>query len=120
MPPSSVVSSSSSQGPSLSPPPQKSKGKKQPKKSEKADIKGKKKAKAENAKHDKVGTSWEYKPPEGAVLTNTRDEDAGEFDWDAVNDDSDVELWLIRVPESVGGFPFLYFNSTIRRHILIR
>lgn len=119
MPPSSVVPSSSLPGPSL--PPQKSEDKEQPKKSGKADIKGKKKltsAKAENANHDKVDTSWEYEPPEGAVLINTRDEDAGEFDWDAVNNDSDIELWLIRVPESVCGSFLLYFNATTNEHIL--
>ncbi len=104
MSPSSVASNSSSSRSSPTPLPQKSKGKKQPKKSGKADIKGKKKlasAMVENVNHNKDGTSWEYEPHEGAVLINTRDEDAGEFDWDAVNNDSDNELWLIRVPESV-------------------
>jgi hypothetical protein len=46
------------------------------------------------------------KPPEGAVLIGGPDDGAGvigrgEFDWDSVKDDKDVELWLVRVPHSV-------------------
>jgi hypothetical protein len=65
-------------------------------------MKGKKKASsAEQAKSEGVGPNWKYAPPSGAVLVNCKDEDAKEFDWDAINNDDDVELWLIRIPDSV-------------------
>ena len=35
--------------------------------------------------------------------------DTGEFDWDSVKDGEDIELWLIRVPNSVR----LFFNPSI-------
>ena len=41
-----------------------------------------------------------YEPPEGSVPFQ-HDVDFGEFDWDSVKDDEDVELWLIRVPDTV-------------------
>ena len=43
---------------------------------------------------------WEYKPPEDAVLAG-QNGDAEEFDWDALEDDEDLELWIVRVPEGV-------------------
>jgi len=33
-------------------------------------------------------------------LIDSKEEDAGQFDWDAVNNDEDVELCLIRIPEA--------------------
>jgi len=67
-----------------------------------SDVKGKKKASsAEQAKNEGVDPNWKYAPPSGAVLVSCKDEDAGEFDWDAINNDDDVELWLIRIPNSV-------------------
>ena len=35
--------------------------------------------------------------------------DAGEFDWDKINDDENLELCLIRVPDSVS-FTTSYFR----------
>ena len=43
---------------------------------------------------------WAYKPPKGAVLA-PQEGDAEEFDWDALEDDEDLELWIVRVPEGV-------------------
>ena len=50
-----------------------------------------------------------FEPPLGSVLMGGPDDDAGEteageFDWDSVRDDEDIELWLIRVPNSVRSF----------------
>ena len=50
-----------------------------------------------------------FEPPLGSVLIGGPDDDAGEteageFDWDSVRDDEDIELWLIRVPNSVRSF----------------
>lgn len=61
-------------------------------------------------------SSISYTPPEGAVLINRKDEDAGRFDWDAVNNDEDIELCLIRVPEAVRAKkPFSMFMLKIIR-----
>ncbi|KAJ3506952.1 hypothetical protein NLJ89_g6571 [Agrocybe chaxingu] len=97
MPSGSPTSSSSSPRSSETPPPTIS-----PKQRTSKD-KGKTKATApgDHGKNEGVDLNWDYKPPAGAVLLNDKDEDAGEFDWDAVNDDDDVELWLIRVPEGI-------------------
>lgn len=43
-------------------------------------------------------------PPQGAVLIGGPAE-KGEFDWDSVRDDKDIELWLVRVPDSVRPVP---------------
>lgn len=48
-------------------------------------------------------------PPQGAVLIGGLDGgtdvvDTGEFDWNSVKDDGDIELWLVRVPNSVRTF----------------
>ncbi|KIJ92069.1 hypothetical protein K443DRAFT_114158 [Laccaria amethystina LaAM-08-1] len=67
--------------------------------SKKSKDKGKQKSSTGEGKNEGVDQNWAYKPPAGAVLIE-EDVDAGEFDWDKVNGD-DVELWLIRVPESV-------------------
>ena len=67
--------------------------------SKKSKDKAKKKSSTGQGKNEGIDQNWAYKPPAGAVLIE-EDVDAGEFDWDKVNVD-DVELWLIRVPESV-------------------
>lgn len=67
--------------------------------SKKSKDKGKQKSSTGQGKNEGVDQNWAYKPPAGAVLIE-EDVDAGEFDWDKVNSD-DVDLWLIRVPESV-------------------
>ena len=58
------------------------------------------------------GRKSAFEPPEGAVLIGGLGGDAGavdtgEFDWDSVKDDQDIELWLVRVPKSVRLFPNL-------------
>ena len=50
-----------------------------------------------------------FEPPQGAVLMSGPDDDTGvldteEFDWNSVKDE-DIELWLVRVPNSVRLFP---------------
>jgi hypothetical protein len=54
-------------------------------------------------------TSSTYQPPPGSVLFDN-DVDFGEFDWDSVENDEDIELWLVRVPDSVRlvSSPFYY------------
>lgn len=47
-----------------------------------------------------------FEPPRGAILMGGPDDDVGaietgEFDWNSVKDDKDIELWLVRVPNSV-------------------
>ena len=41
-----------------------------------------------------------YQPPEGAVLLQY-EVDSSDFDWDSIRDDDDLELWALRVPDSV-------------------
>ncbi|OCH88236.1 hypothetical protein OBBRIDRAFT_827243 [Obba rivulosa] len=53
-----------------------------------------------HGKNEGEDPDWAYKPPPGAVLLNQAD-DFGEFDWNEVKDDENLELWLIRVPEGV-------------------
>jgi hypothetical protein len=43
---------------------------------------------------------WAYEPPEDAELIDC-DGEFGEFEWDTVNRDKDMELWLIRIPNGV-------------------
>jgi hypothetical protein len=42
-----------------------------------------------------------WTPPEGTVPFEHGQNDPGEFDWDAIHEDNDLELVLIRVPSSV-------------------
>ncbi|KAF8162749.1 hypothetical protein B0H34DRAFT_692810 [Crassisporium funariophilum] len=64
--------------------------------------KGKKKSvPVDQGKNEGVDLDWAYAPPPGAVLIEEENMDAGEFDWDRINDDDDLELCLIRVPDSV-------------------
>ncbi|KAK0474837.1 DNA-directed RNA polymerase I subunit RPA34.5-domain-containing protein [Armillaria novae-zelandiae] len=88
--------SSSASSPSSSPPP------------EPVAKKGNKKSKAkgttqvqvdEHGKNEGTDPDWAYQPPDGTVLQENPD--SGEFDWDSQNDDDELELWLIRVPEKM-------------------
>jgi hypothetical protein len=88
----------SSTSPSPSPEPvqpikQKKKSKDKSKKNPKVTI-------TEHGKDERTNPDWDYVPPEGTILLD-HDVDSGEFDWDAVKNDEDVELWLIRLPEGV-------------------
>ncbi|TFK31974.1 hypothetical protein BDQ12DRAFT_639357 [Crucibulum laeve] len=67
--------------------------------SKKTKDKGKNKA-AANGKNEGTDSNWAYQPPQGTVLVED-DVDAGEFDWDVIKQNEDLELWLIRVPDSV-------------------
>jgi hypothetical protein len=85
-----------------------------PKKSSKE--KSKKKAKkaatvvlTQHGKNEGENPNWAFQPPPGAVLAD-HEVDSGEFDWNAVKDDEDVELWLLRVPEDVRSYLSLFFR----------
>jgi len=100
---SSRSSSPSSSRSSATPPPQIIPEKKK-KKSTATSGKDKKKEKAsaaDGAKNEGENLNWAYTPPAGAVLVGKEDIEAGDFDWDRINNDENLELWLIRVPESV-------------------
>jgi len=93
-------SSSSSQS-SRTPPPQVLGGKTSKSSKEKAKSKSKAESlQGRSGRNEGTDPTWNYAPPPGAVLIND-DVDAGEFDWDMINDNDDLELWLIRVPNNV-------------------
>jgi len=46
------------------------------------------------------GDNWDFTPPAGSILLEDNP-DLGDFDWDAVKNNDDLELWLVRVPDSV-------------------
>lgn len=54
----------------------------------------------EHGKDEGTNPDWDYVPPEGTVLVDHHI-DCEDFDWDAVKNNEDFELWLVRVPESV-------------------
>lgn len=75
-----------------------------PKQSKKLKNKGKK-ITAEitvSGRNEGVDPHWAYKPPRGVVVVE-EEVNAGDFDWDAINNDDDLDLWLIRAPQSVSG-----------------
>jgi len=51
-------------------------------------------------KYEGTNTGWDYEPPKGAVLAH-HGVDAGEFDYDALKGDENLELWIIRVPNAI-------------------
>ncbi|KAF7305228.1 hypothetical protein MKEN_01238000 [Mycena kentingensis (nom. inval.)] len=51
-------------------------------------------------RNEGIDADWAYKPPAGAVAIESA-ADLGEFDWDALNEDEDNEVWLIRIPEGL-------------------
>lgn len=83
---SSSASSSRSASPSL-PPKQKSK-------------KGKKRSEEDGPRNEGEDLTWAYQPPEGTeALENPTT--LGDFDWDTFEKNEDLDLWLIRVPDTV-------------------
>lgn len=54
-----------------------------------------------HGKNEGVNPDWAYKPPEGAKMLDIDEEDTADFDWDALQDSKDLELWVVRVPEGV-------------------
>lgn len=90
----------SSLSPSASPVPEK---RTKPKNKSKDKPKKQSESKAtvvEHGKNEGTNPDWDYVPPEGTILLD-HDVDSGEYDWDAVKNDDDIELWLIRVPDGV-------------------
>ena len=57
----------------------------------------------DHGKNEGDNPHWAYEPPKGARLLDHA-VDAGQFEWDAIKDDEDTEIWLIRVPDSVRGY----------------
>ncbi|KAI0927870.1 hypothetical protein AcW1_005281 [Taiwanofungus camphoratus] len=53
-----------------------------------------------HGKNKSIDPHWSFEPPSSAVLVDYT-ADPGEFDWDTVKDDEDLELWVVRVPEGV-------------------
>lgn len=51
-------------------------------------------------KYEGTNTGWAYEPPKGAVIAS-HDIDAEEFDYDALKDDENLELWIVRIPDTV-------------------
>lgn len=68
--------------------------------------KSKKKSKSQpvtvtgHGKNEGENPHWAYKPPPGSHLYDHLPE-TDTFDWDSVQKDDDIEIWLIRVPDSV-------------------
>ncbi|KAG1865381.1 hypothetical protein F4604DRAFT_2026459 [Suillus subluteus] len=54
----------------------------------------------DNGKNEGENPHWAYKPPPGYKLLDHAFENET-FDWDSVQKDDDLEIWLIRVPDSV-------------------
>jgi len=54
----------------------------------------------EHGKNEGENPHWAYRPPAGAVLLDHKIE-SKEFEWNAIRDNDDLEIWLIRVPDSV-------------------
>lgn len=66
----------------------------------KTKSKGKGKAREISPRNEGEDPHWDYEPLPGfSPLENVVDTE--EFEWDAMNNDDDCELWLIRVPEGV-------------------
>lgn len=68
--------------------------------------KSKKKSKSQpvtvtdHGKNEGENPHWRYKPPPGSKLFDHAPE-TETFDWDSIQKDDDLEIWLIRVPDSV-------------------
>ncbi|KAJ7272803.1 hypothetical protein C8J57DRAFT_1434869 [Mycena rebaudengoi] len=100
---SSASSSSSSSSSSASPEPEPRPQKKTKTKSKAAEAaKAKKNAERGPAQGKDEGADphWAYKPPNKSVLLEDAAE-VEEFDWDALDKDEDLELWVVRIPEGV-------------------
>ncbi|TCD64680.1 hypothetical protein EIP91_003794 [Steccherinum ochraceum] len=51
-------------------------------------------------KNEGTNTGWAYEPPQGVTLAD-HDVDGEEFDYDALKGNEDLELWIVRVPDSI-------------------
>ncbi|KAL4075307.1 hypothetical protein V8B97DRAFT_1867367 [Scleroderma yunnanense] len=54
----------------------------------------------EHGKNEGVNPHWAYRPPPDAVLLDHK-VDSEEFEWNAIKENDDLEIWLIRVPDSI-------------------
>lgn len=79
--------------------------KKSPEKPVKKPVTSSSKATA-HGKNEGTDPNYDYQPPQGAVPVDL-DVSPGEFDWEALKDDDDLELWVIRVPQGVS-FPIAW------------
>ncbi|TFK45536.1 hypothetical protein OE88DRAFT_1740222 [Heliocybe sulcata] len=52
------------------------------------------------ARNEGESPHWAYKPPEGTVEVDYNVEQ-GDFDWDSVKNDENLELWVVRVPDGL-------------------
>lgn len=66
-----------------------------------------------SSKNEGRDSNWEYQPPPDTEPIDLTGEEYGEFDWDAVNEDEDVEIWVMRVPESVRFFCIAFILTVI-------
>ncbi|EIN07967.1 hypothetical protein PUNSTDRAFT_104136 [Punctularia strigosozonata HHB-11173 SS5] len=53
-----------------------------------------------HGKNEGTSSYWAYEPPKDAEVMD-HDVDCENLDWDAIRDDENLELWLVRVPERV-------------------
>ncbi|KZT74032.1 hypothetical protein DAEQUDRAFT_285788 [Daedalea quercina L-15889] len=55
-----------------------------------------------HGKNEGTDPSHEYQPPPGAVqMDHLVDSGFGDFDWDALKDNEELELWVVRVPQGL-------------------
>ncbi|KIM61112.1 hypothetical protein SCLCIDRAFT_915300 [Scleroderma citrinum Foug A] len=54
----------------------------------------------EHGKNEGDNPHWAYRPPAGAELLDHTIE-SEEFEWNVIRDNDDLEIWLIRVPDSI-------------------
>ncbi|KAI6017438.1 hypothetical protein EDC04DRAFT_3144368 [Pisolithus marmoratus] len=74
--------------------------KKKDKSSKKKKTKAAPVAITEPGKNEGDNPHWAYKPPPGAILLD-HTVDPGPFEWDTIRNNDDLELWLIRIPDSI-------------------
>lgn len=65
----------------------------------------------EKARNEGTDPHWAYTPPKKSVRLE-ESADVGDFDWDALNGNPDLELWLVRIPEGVRA-RFYEFNLNL-------
>jgi hypothetical protein len=66
----------------------------------------------EHGKNEGDNPHWAYQPPPDCVVVDSQ-VDAGEFGWETLQEDEDLELWLVRAPEDVSdNCPHLIFGGS--------
>ncbi|KAI8999123.1 hypothetical protein BD414DRAFT_387192, partial [Trametes punicea] len=53
-----------------------------------------------HGKNEGDNPNWDYRPPEGYKAMNLKTED-GTYDWDSIEEDANLELWVVRIPEGL-------------------